>query len=158
MKTAFLAALAVMLAMPSFAQAQQPQTKNNDKAVQEIIDFRNRYIEAEENKDVAYLDKIFADDFFALNPQGLLLDKPHMLENMKRADRVFKVVNPRETQVHFYGDVAILTEHVTVDGEDKGRHFGGEFRFVRVFAKENGNWKVVLAQGAPLPPESTSSR
>ena len=158
MKTALLAALAVMLAMPSFAQAQQPQTKNNDKAVQEIIDFRNRYIEAEENKDVAYLDKIFADDFFALNPQGLLLDKPHMLENMKRADRVFKVVNPRETQVHFYGDVAILTEHVTVDGEDKGRHFGGEFRFVRVFAKENGNWKVVLAQGAPLPPESTSSR
>jgi ketosteroid isomerase-like protein len=158
MKTAFLAALAVMLAMPSFAQAQQPQTKNNDKAVQEIIDFRNRYIEAEENKDVAYLDKIFADDFFALNPQGLLLDKPHMLENMKRADRVFKVVNPRETQVHFYGDVAILTEHVTVDGEDKGRHFGGEFRFVRVFAKQNGNWKVVLAQGVPLPPESASPR
>lgn len=158
MKIAFLAAWAVLLAMPSFAQAQQPQTNNNDKAVQEIIDFRNRYIEAEENKDVAYLDKIFADDFFALNPQGLLLDKPHMLENMKRVDRVFKVVNPRDTQVHFYGDVAILTEHVTVDGEDKGRHFGGEFRFVRVFAKQNGNWKVVLAQGAPLPPESTSSR
>jgi ketosteroid isomerase-like protein len=158
MKTPFLAALAVLLAMPSFAQARQPQTNNNDKAVQEIIDFRNRYIEAEENKDVDYLNKIFADDFFALNPQGLLLDKPHMLENMKRADRVFKVVNPRETRVHFYGDVAILTEHVTVDGEDKGRHFGGEFRFVRVFAKQNGNWKVVLAQGAPLPPESTSSR
>jgi ketosteroid isomerase-like protein len=158
MKTAFFAALAVLSAMPSFAQAQQAQTKNNDQAVQEIVDFRNRYIQAEENKDVAYLDKIFADDFFALNPQGQLMDKPHMLENMKRADRVFKVVNPRETQVHFYGDVAILTEHVTVDGQDKGRHFGGEFRFVRVFAKQNGNWKVVLAQGAPLPPESTNSR
>jgi len=158
MKTALVATLAVLFALPSFAQNQQPATNKNDKAVQEIIDFRNRYIEAEENKDVAYLDKIFADDFFALNPQGQLLDKPHMLENMKRTDRVFKVVKPRETQVHFYGDVAILTEHVTVDGEDKGRHFGGEFRFVRVFAKQNGNWKVVLAQGAPLPPESGNSR
>ena len=155
MKTVPIAALAALLATPLLAQGQM---KNNDKAVQEIIDFRNRYIEAEENKDVAYLDKIFADDFFALNPQGQLLDKPHMLENMKRTDRVFKVVNPRETQVHFYGDVAILTEHVTVDGEDKGRHFGGEFRFVRVFAKQNGNWKVVLAQGAPLPSESGNSR
>src|ERR1700730_10093360 len=155
MKIVPIAALALFLGVPLLAQGQ---TKNNDKAIQEIIDFRNRYIEAEENKDVAYLDKIFADDFFALNPQGLLLDKPHMLENMKRADRVFKVVNPRETQVHFYGDVAILTEHVTVDGEDKGRHFGGEFRFVRVFAKQNGNWKVVLAQGVPLPPESASPR
>jgi ketosteroid isomerase-like protein len=148
MKTIPIAALAALLAMPLLAQGQM---QNNAKAVQEIVDFRNRYIEAEENKDVAYLDKIFADDFFALNPQGQLLDKPHMLENMKRTDRVFKVLNPRETQVHFYGDVAILTEHVTVDGEDKGRHFGGEFRFVRIFAKQNGNWKVVMAQGAPIP-------
>jgi ketosteroid isomerase-like protein len=154
MKTVLIAALAALLAMPLLAQGQM---KNNDKAVQEIIDFRNRYIEAEENKDVAYLDKIFSDDFFALNPQGQLLDKPHMLENMKRTDRVFKVLNPRETQVHFYGDVAILTEHVTVDGEDKGRHFGGEFRFVRVFAKQNGNWKVVMAQGAPLPQAAADS-
>ena len=154
MKTVPIAALAVLLAMPSLAQGQM---KNNDKAVQEIINFRNRYIEAEENKDVAYLDKIFSDDFFALNPQGQLLDKPHMLENMKRTDRVFKVLNPRETQVRFYGDVAILTEHVTVDGEDKGRHFGGEFRFVRVFAKQNGNWKVVMAQGAPIPQPATDS-
>ena len=154
MKTVLIAALAALLAMPLLAQGQM---KNNDKAVQEIVDFRNRYIEAEENKDVAYLDKIFSDDFFALNPQGQLLDKPHMLENMKRTDRVFKVLNPRETQVHFYGDVAILTEHVTVDGEDKGRHFGGEFRFVRVFAKQNGNWKVVMAQGAPIPQPATDS-
>ena len=154
MKTVPIAALAALLTMPLLAQGQM---KNNDKAVQEIVDFRNRYIEAEENKDVAYLDKIFADDFFALNPQGQLLDKPHMLENMKRTDRVFKVLNPRETQVHFYGDVAILTEHVTVDGEDKGRHFGGEFRFVRVFAKQNGNWKVVMAQGAPIPQPATDS-
>jgi len=154
MKIVPIAALAALLAMPLLAQGQM---KNNDKAVQEIVDFRNRYIEAEENKDVAYLDKIFSDDFFALNPQGQLLDKPHMLENMKRTDRVFKVLNPRETQVHFYGDVAILTEHVTVDGEDKGRHFGGEFRFVRVFAKQNGNWKVVMAQGAPMPQPATDS-
>jgi ketosteroid isomerase-like protein len=154
MKTIYIAALAALLAMPLLAQGQM---KNSDKAVQEIVDFRNRYIEAEENKDVAYLDKIFSDDFFALNPQGQLLDKPHMLENMKRTDRVFKVFNPRETQVHFYGDVAILTEHVTVDGEDKGRHFGGEFRFVRIFAKQNGNWKVVMAQGAPMPQPATDS-
>jgi ketosteroid isomerase-like protein len=144
-----MAVLATILAIPLLAQGQTATVKNN-KAVQEIVDFRNRYIEAEENKDVAYLDKILADDFFALNPQGQLLDKPHQLENIKRTDRVFKVLNPRETQVHFYGNVAILSEHVTVDGEDKGRHFGGEFRFVRVFAKQHGKWQVVLAQGAPL--------
>ena len=102
---------------------------------------------------MAFLDKILADDFFSMNPQGRLLNKQQQLENLKRRDRTLKVLNPRETQVHFYGDgkVAILTEHVTVDGMDKGKPFGGEYRFLRVFAKQNGEWKVVLAQGSPMP-------
>lgn len=143
--------IAALFAVPLLAQAQTAEMKSDDKRVQELIEFRNRYIEAEENRDMAYLDKILADEFFAMNPQGQLLDKAHQLANLKRPDRTLKVLNPRDTQVHFYGDVAILTEHVTVDGMDKGRPFGGEYRFVRIFAKKNGDWRVVMAQGAPLP-------
>ena|SRR3974390_2766463 len=152
MKIARIATLAVVLAVPMIVHAQTPMTKN-DKATQEVIDFRNRYIAAEEDRDMAFLDKILADDFFAMNPQGKLLDKAGQLENLKRPDRTLKVLNPRETHVQFYanGEVAILTEHVTVDGTDKGKPFGGEYRFLRVFAKQNGNWKVVLAQGSPMP-------
>jgi ketosteroid isomerase-like protein len=159
MKITRIAALAAFLAMPLLAQAQTSMAKN-DKAAQEVIDFRNRYIEAEENRDTAFLDKILADDFFALNPQGKLLDKAGQLENLKRPDRTLKVLNPRETHVQFYanGDVAILTEHVTVDGTDKGRPFGGEYRFLRVFAKQNGNWKVVLAQGSPMPEQPAAAK
>lgn len=152
MKTKPIAVLALILAAP-FVVLSQSSAPNTDKATLELIEFRNRYIEAEENRDMAFLDKILADDFFAMNPQGRLLNKAQQLENLKRPDRVLKVLNPRETQVHFYGDgkVAILTEHVTVDGTDKGVHFGGEYRFLRVFAKQNGEWKVVLAQGSPMP-------
>lgn len=157
MRNFCIATIAAFLVMPMLTQGQTSKAKN-DKAVQEIIEFRNRYIAAEENKDIPYLAKIFADDFFALNPQGQLLDKAQMLENMKRADRTFKVLNPRETHVHFYGNVAILSEHVTVEGEDKGRAFGGEFRFVRVFVKQHGMWQVVLAQGARIPSPSTPSK
>ncbi len=159
MKIARIAALVAFLVMPILAQGQTAAAKD-DKAAQEVIAFRNRYIEAEENRDMAYLDKILASDFFALNPQGKLLDKAGQLENLKRPDRTLKVLNPRETHVQFYanGDVAILTEHVTVDGTDKGKPFGGEYRFLRVFAKQNGNWKVVLAQGSPMPEQSPASK
>ena len=152
MKIARVLGLAVLLLMPVFARAQAPAEKN-DKAAQEVIAFRNRYIEAEENRDTAFLDKILADDFFALNPQGRLLNKQQQLENLKRPDRTLKVQNARDTEVRFYGDgkVAVLTEHVTVDGLDKGKPFGGELRFLRVFAKQNGQWKVVLAQSSPVP-------
>ena len=83
MKISQIAALAVFLAMPMLAHGQATMAKN-DKATQEVIDFRNRYIDAEENRDTAFLDKILADDFFALNPQGKLLDKAQQLENLKR--------------------------------------------------------------------------
>jgi ketosteroid isomerase-like protein len=159
MRIARIAALAVLLAAPLVAHAQMPAAKN-DKAVQEVVDFRNKYIEAEENRDVAFLDKILADDFFALNPQGKLLDKAGQLENLKRPDRTLKVVNARETHVQFYanGAVAVLTEHVTVDGMGKGRAFGGEYRFLRVFAEQNGGWKVVLAQGSPMPDQGAAGK
>jgi ketosteroid isomerase-like protein len=159
MKSGSIAILAMILSTPFVAHAQAP-TANSDKGTQELIEFRNRYIEAEENRDTAFLDKILADDFFALNPQGRLLNKQQQLENLKRPDRNLKVLNPREIQVHFYGDgkVAILTEHVTVDGTDKGRPFGGEYRFLRVFAKQNGEWKVVLAQGSPMPDQPAAPK
>jgi ketosteroid isomerase-like protein len=51
-----------------------------------------------------------------------------------------------------------LTEHVTVDGQDKGRPFGGEYRFLRVFAKQEGKWKVVLAQGSPMPEQPAEAK
>src|SRR5260221_13591899 len=108
MKIARMAIMTALLAMPILAHGQASTAKNN-KAAQEVIEFRNRYIEAEENRDMTFLDKILADDFFALNPQGKLLDKAGQLENLKRPDRTLKVLNPRETHVQFYanGNVAI---------------------------------------------------
>ena len=160
MKIFYLATVATLLAIPYVAHGHMPKVKNNNAAVQQIIDFRNRYVEAEENKDIAYLNKIFAANFFVLNPQGKLLDRSQQLENIKKADREFKVLNPRETHVRFYdkGNMAILTELVNVVGEDTGRHFGGEFRFVRVFLKRSGNWQVVSAVGVPLSPQSTGTK
>jgi hypothetical protein len=157
MKIARLIALAVLLVAPFAAHAQAGK---DDKAVKEVVDFRNKYIEAEENRDIAYLDTILVDNFFALNPQGRLLNKAQQLENLKRPDRILKVTNARDTHVDFYGNgsVAVLTEHVTVEGTDKGVPFGGELRFLRVFTKEKGQWKVVLAQSAPIPAAQAAAK
>jgi len=100
MRIARVAVVAAFLAVPLLAHGQAPAAKN-DKAAQEVIEFRNRYIEAEENRDIAFLDKILADDFFALNPQGKLLNKSQQIENLKRPDRTLKVLNARETHVNF---------------------------------------------------------
>src|SRR5258708_11707956 len=103
MKILRIVALTALLAMPLFAQGQTSVAKN-DKAAQEVIEFRNKYIEAEENRDMALLDKILADDFFALNPQGKFLNKAGQLENLKRPDRTLNVLKPRETHDPVYAN------------------------------------------------------
>ena len=150
MKIMKIAVFAACLALAPLAHAQTPSPTLNSKAVQEIVDFRNRYIAAEENRDGAYLEKIFADDYYVLNSQGLLLNKSQQIANLLRPDRTLKLDPPTEIQVHFHGNAAIMWERVTVHGTDKGKPFGGDFRFSRVFVKDHGEWKVVLAQGAPV--------
>ncbi|MGH9679685.1 MAG: nuclear transport factor 2 family protein [Candidatus Acidiferrales bacterium] len=157
MKILQIAALVACLAAPAFALAQAPAAENS-KAAQEVIDFRNRFIAAEEHRDRPFLEKAFTSDFYALNPQGLLLDKAQQIANLMRPDRTFTLSPATEVRVHFHGATAILWERVTVDGTDKGKHFGGDFRFVRVFVKEPGGWKVALIQGVPVSAKTDSSK
>ncbi len=152
MRIAGIAALAVFLAAPMFVHAQMPAAKN-DKAAQEVIAFRNRYIEAEENRDTAFLDKILMDDFFALNPQGKLLDKAGQLENLKRPDRTLKVLNPRETHVQFYanGDVAVLTEHVTSTERIRASHSAGNIDSCGYLQSRMGIGRLCWRRDRPCP-------
>lgn len=152
-RIAVLAGLIVApLLMPAPAASQ-----DDEKAMQEVKELRNKWMEAEESKNVSFLQQILADEFTAVNAQGQALDRAHFLARMQDPNRILHVRNPRESTLHIYGNgtVAVLTEHVTVDGTDKGKPFGGEFRFVRIFAKQGGTWKVVLAQGTGLPTPSS---
>lgn len=156
MKQTRVAVLAGLIVLPLLIPA--PATSQDDeKAMQQVKELRDKWMEAEESKNVSYLKQILADEFTAVNAQGKALDREHFLESMQNPDRILHVRNPRETTLHIYGNgtVAVLTEHVTVDGTDKGKPFGGEFRFARIFVKKNGQWKVVLAQGTRLPGASS---
>jgi ketosteroid isomerase-like protein len=130
------------------------QTSFSQKTPLQIRQLRDKWIEAEEEKDIPFLDKLLADDAVIGNSQGQILDKSQFLARMRAPDRILKVTNTRDLTVRIYGDAAILTEAITVDGTDKGKPFGGEFRFIRVFVLQKGGWHVVLGQGTPLKPPS----
>jgi hypothetical protein len=45
-----------------------------------------------------------------------------------------------------YGDVAVLTYHYQSSETYKGRESGGEFPVTRIFAKQDGRWRIVGGQ------------
>jgi ketosteroid isomerase-like protein len=139
--------LAVLtVALPAIGQNGQPQ----EKVAKEILALREHWLEAEETKDIPYMQQLIADECVIGNSQGQVLNKSQFLDRMRDPERILKVSNTRDLSVKQYGTVAIQTERVTIDGTDHGQPFGGEFRFVRIFAMQEGHWKVVLNQGTPI--------
>jgi ketosteroid isomerase-like protein len=51
-----------------------------------------------------------------------------------------------DVKVRFYGDTAVVTFRAKIQGSRAGKDMSGEFREVRVFAKQSGAWRAVLAQ------------
>jgi ketosteroid isomerase-like protein len=146
-KIAVGAAFTLLAVMPSVGSSKD----NDAKAIQEIRELRDRWIKAEETKDISFLRELLAPDAVVGNSQGQTLDKERFLKVHADPDRTLKEVSADDIQIHIYnGDAAVLTEHIVIDGNDHGKPFGGNYRFVRVFAREDGRWRVVLGQGTPI--------
>ena len=132
------------------ALSQVPRMNAEDDTVQQLAKLKKQWGEAEVNRDVAFLDKLYADDLEIGTSQGDVLTKQQMMERVKDPDHKWDQVDSDHIQVRVFGNVAIMTDQTTVRGVDKGKPFGGLYRFVRVFVKQQGRWRVVLAQATPL--------
>jgi ketosteroid isomerase-like protein len=143
----FIAAVAV----PQLIYAQASRVKDDETAKQEVLELEKRWFAAETAHNPGFLEQIFADDIVVGSAMGDVLNKTQILTRMKSPDHKINELRSDDVQVRVYGNVVVTTEHTTLRGTDKGRAFGGEFRFVRVFVKQNGKWQVVLTQATPLP-------
>jgi ketosteroid isomerase-like protein len=121
-----------------------------DDAVQQLTKLKKQWSEAEVNRDVGFLDKLYANDLEIGTSQGDVLTKEEMMARVKDPDHKWDQVDSDHVQVRVYGNVAVMTDQTTVRGVDKGKPFGGLYRFVRIFVKQQGRWRVVLAQATPL--------
>lgn len=121
-----------------------------DDAVQQLEKLKKQWSEAEVNRDIAFLDKLYADDLEIGTSQGDVLNKQQMMERVKDPDHKWDQVDSDHIHVRVYGNVAVMTDLTTVRGTDKGKSFGGVYRFVRIFVRQQGRWRVVLAQATPL--------
>ena len=108
------------------------------------IGLSDRHTQGLLNKDVAALDKLWADDFAFINLRGQLLSKADRLENLRTSATSFKSLEVTDHQVHALGkDGFVLTCHVKIDGQYSGAEGSGNFRCSLSGARRHGEWKLV---------------
>ena len=91
-------------------------------------------------KDAAALNRIFADDFTAINTDGSFVTKAGMLEMVKSGKIQLDEIRSDEFKVRLYGLTAVVTGRSTYVRDNKPL---GTSSHTEVWVKRAGIWKAV---------------
>ena len=103
----------------------------------------DKYTQALLNRDLAVLDRIWADDLTFVNPQGKLLSKQNRMDNIKSGATAFKSARVSELSVRQYGQVAIATFQIALEAQYSGEESSGNYNVTTVWNQVNDAWQLV---------------
>jgi ketosteroid isomerase-like protein len=151
----FISYLAVNIALLSFAfgqssTSQQPANSTSEQEVRQMIE---KYRAAILQRDIAALEKIWADDYVFVNAAGDVLGKTERLANIKSGTTTLDSIKHEENAtVRVYENSAVTTSRVTLKGQYSGQPISGEYRSILVWVKGSGGWQLVSNQLTALKP------
>jgi len=113
---------------------------------QEINALLDQYTQALLKKDLAAVDKIWADDLTFINLRGEMLSKQNRMDNLKTGATAFKSIQLSDRRIRTYDDAVVATFIVSLDAQYSGQEGSGDYRATTVWAKPKGMWQMVAVQ------------
>ena len=95
--------------------------------------------------DAAALDRLWDDDLAFVFPNGALAGKVERLAGLKDVPAEMPSSANESVDVRSFGDVAVAIVVSKWSGSSGGKPFLMRFRATHVWAKRNGEWKLVAA-------------
>lgn len=149
MKIGYLVVLAVIVSSyPSSAQKADPDLSTKEQ-IRSLEEERNRAILA---GDAATLDRMTADDYTFITLRGELRTKAEIVRGFQSGSFKYESRTISDLNIRVYGETAIVTGRSTQKGVENGKDYSGDYRFTRVYVKENGRWLTVALQTTPVRP------
>jgi mannose-6-phosphate isomerase-like protein (cupin superfamily) len=141
-------------ASSSVAAASSQSHANVEAEIATIDDERrNAYLQ----NDAATLDRILADDVSAISGIGSEDGKAAILSDVKSYDLTYKKLTYDHRKIRIYGDTAVVTSHAEVVANYKEKDLTGKLLVTRVYAKQQGNWKLVAIQSTRIPEQVSTA-
>lgn len=131
-----------------------PLLHRDDRLHREIENLESQWRTALIENDVATVNRLLADDYLGINPNGTLETKADALAQRRSGTVKFSSIEPENLKVRVYGDTAVVTSRVQVAGHDGDRDISGLYHYTRVYSRRGGAWKVVSFEASRIPPGS----
>ena len=146
---------ACLLAIPMAAHAAAiPLLHREDKLHREIENLESQWRTALMQNDVATINRLLADDYLGINPNGTLETKADALAQRRSGTTKISSIDPINMKIRVYGDTAVVTSQVELQGHDGERDISGRYHYTRVYSRRSGEWKVVSFEASRIPPGS----
>lgn len=128
--------------------------KHHSGSVEEaLMQLERDAAQASVRGDVAFFERLEADDYTFTDPGGQSFTKAQDMANMKAGDLKFESFNIDDMKVRVYGDTAVVTGMSSVKGAYKGQDISGPYRWLDVFVKRKGQWQLVAGQVTRVAPQ-----
>jgi ketosteroid isomerase-like protein len=148
MKRIAIAVSVVVLVLAVGAQAQTLAQTKSGGVEQELIKLENEWADAWVKRDVAFFDRIIADDYTWTSSEGIVWTKAQDLALVKSGKDVITSWVLAEMKVRVYGDAAVVTGRSTVKETYKGEDVSGQYRWTHTWVKRAGRWQCVAGHSS----------
>jgi ketosteroid isomerase-like protein len=102
-------------------------------------------------KDVAAIAANMADDFRNIRSNGTVVDKAAFLRDITAPELVIDPYTVEDFDVRIYGDTALLSGRTRMTGRYSGDPFVAHYRYIDVYVRRGGVWRVVSVQTTSIP-------
>jgi ketosteroid isomerase-like protein len=140
--------LSLLLSAAVPVLAKQSKADSDAAISQTLQDIERTWLNAEKNHDAAAFEKLVADDWIAITPDGKTQTKAERAAEIKSSDLESATLG--EMKVRVFGDAAVVTgtdDEITMkDGKKSTDHYV----WTDLFVKRNGKWLAVASQTAQI--------
>jgi ketosteroid isomerase-like protein len=95
-------------------------------------------------RDHGWFERHIADEYLAIDPDGVLWTKPELLDSLKSVDLAVAPHVMDEIRVRAYGNVGVVFGRSTATSRRRESTIG-QWRYTHVWVKRNARWACVAA-------------
>jgi ketosteroid isomerase-like protein len=113
---------------------------------EELLKLENEFARAVASNDADALDRLLADDWIIVDPDGSIIDKARFLGVIRSGALSHDSMESTDLRVRLYGNTAVVTGLTTSKGKFMGQEFTSCERATDIFVKQTGRWQCVFTQ------------
>jgi ketosteroid isomerase-like protein len=142
-----LFACLIALSSPAGTDAQRQAAKSDQQL---LIELERSWNAAFYRKDLAFIDKVLADEFIATYDDGSQGDKKKELSLAASFNQQVESAVQDDFVVKVYGDTAVVWFSLHVAGPSKGKRLELTLRYVDVYVWRDSRWQCVSSQSTKV--------